>query len=76
MKAVQIKDYAEENVLDYTEVNRPEPNADEILVKIKAAAVNPVILKIRNGNRNEFEYELPIMGEQILPEQSKNLAQR
>lgn len=61
MKAIQIKEYGDENVLNYTDVDRPEPKADEILVKIKAAAVNPVDIKIRNGKGKTFGMTLPLI---------------
>lgn len=61
MKAIQIKEYGDESVLDYTDVNRPEPKSDEILVKIEAAAVNPVDIKIRNGKGREWGMKLPLI---------------
>lgn len=61
MKAVQIKEYGDVNVLTYTDVARPKPNDDGILVKIHAAAVNPVDVKIRNGKGEKFGMELPII---------------
>ncbi len=61
MKAIQIKEYGDESVLNYTDVERPTPKADEILVNVKAAAVNPVDLKIRNGRGKDFGMELPLI---------------
>ncbi|MGI8466867.1 MAG: NADP-dependent oxidoreductase [Pyrinomonadaceae bacterium] len=61
MKAVMIKKYGDESVLDYTDVKRPAPNADEVLVKIHAAAVNPVDWKIRDGFGAMFGLELPFI---------------
>lgn len=58
MKAIQIKEFGDENVLDYTDIDRPEPKTDEILVKIHASAVNPVDVKIRNG---KYKMELPLI---------------
>ncbi|MDX9908224.1 MAG: NADP-dependent oxidoreductase [Mariniphaga sp.] len=58
MKAIQIKEYGDENVLNYTDVERPKPTADEILVKIHAASVNPVDWKIRDG---KYSMELPLI---------------
>ncbi len=61
MKAIQINDYGDESVLNYTDVKRPEPKSDEILVRIKAAAINPVDLKIRNGMGKIYGMELPLI---------------
>lgn len=61
MKAIQIKEYGDENVLNYTDVERPEPKADEILVKIHAASVNPVDWKIRDGSGEKYGMKLPLI---------------
>lgn len=58
MKAIQIKEYGDESVLNYTDVERPVPKADEMLVKIEAASVNPVDWKIREGS---FGMKLPLI---------------
>lgn len=61
MKAIQIKEYGDERVLKYTDVERPEPKKDEILVKIHAASVNPVDWKIRDGKGKKFGMKLPLI---------------
>lgn len=38
MKAVVINEYGNENVLNYTDVERPKPEEGEVLVKVHAAA--------------------------------------
>jgi len=49
MKAVRIHSFGGPEVLTYEEVPRPEPAADQILVRVQAAGVNPVDWKIRQG---------------------------
>jgi NADPH:quinone reductase-like Zn-dependent oxidoreductase len=61
MKAVIINKYGNEDILEYTDVERPEPKADEVLVKVHAAAVNPVDWKIRESGGERFGLELPIV---------------
>ncbi|MBC8141450.1 MAG: NADP-dependent oxidoreductase [Armatimonadetes bacterium] len=61
MKAVVISEYGDENVLKYGDVPRPEPKAGEILVKVRAAGVNPVDWKIRDGLGGMFGYTLPLI---------------
>src|SRR5271165_4154597 len=61
MKAVTINRYGDQSVLTYTDVERPEPKSDEVLVQTRAAAVNPVDWKIRNGLGEMFGLRLPIV---------------
>ena len=49
MKAVQIHSFGGPEVLQYEDVPRPQPKANEILVRVHAAGVNPVDWKIREG---------------------------
>ncbi|HTL59167.1 MAG TPA: NADP-dependent oxidoreductase [Candidatus Limnocylindrales bacterium] len=50
IKAVRIHSFGGPEVLRLEEVPRPEPNADELLVQVHAAGVNPVDWKIREGH--------------------------
>ncbi len=61
MKAIVIKEYGNEDVVNYVDVERPEPKASEVLVKVHVAGVNPVDWKIRNGLGERLGLKLPIM---------------
>lgn len=49
MKAVRIHNYGETNILALEEAPQPVPASDEILIRVHAAGVNPVDVKIRAG---------------------------
>ncbi|HWY41810.1 MAG TPA: NADP-dependent oxidoreductase, partial [Chthoniobacterales bacterium] len=49
MKAVVVNGFGGPEVLKYQEVPKPEPKNDEILVRVMAAAVNPVDTYVRQG---------------------------
>ncbi len=42
MKAIRGRCYGSADVLEYVDIEKPEPAPDEVLVKVKAAAVNPL----------------------------------
>ena len=49
MKAVVVNEYGGPEVLKYQDAPRPEPKEDEILVRVMAAAINPVDSYVRQG---------------------------
>ena len=60
MKAIQIHAFGGPEVLQYVDVPQPQPKANEILVRVHGAGVNPIDWKIREGH---FPAPLPmIMG--------------
>ena len=62
MKAVVVHEYGGPEVLKYEDVPRPEPNEDQILVRVMAAGVNPVDGSIRSGRYAQFFHtKLPLI---------------
>jgi len=61
MKAVRIHSYGGPEVAFYEDAPRPEPAADEVLIRIYAAAVNPVDWMIRNGyGKDWWPHQMPL----------------
>ncbi|MGF1909690.1 NADP-dependent oxidoreductase [Vibrio kasasachensis] len=54
MKAYQLQQFGESSM---TNVDRPTPNKDEVLVKVLASSINPVDWKIRSGMLGQLVQE-------------------
>ncbi len=54
MQAVRFHDYGGPEVLVYEQVPRPQPQADQVLIRVIVAPVNPVDTAIRAGYFKEF----------------------
>lgn len=61
MKAVVLKEYGNADNLSYEEVEKPSPKGDEVLIKVRVSAVNPVDWKIRDGFGETLGLKLPII---------------
>jgi NADPH:quinone reductase-like Zn-dependent oxidoreductase len=59
MKSFRIHDFGGPDVLKEDEVPLPQPVDDELLVRVHAASINPIDLKIRDGSRGDSK-KLPI----------------
>src|SRR5215207_198072 len=54
MQAIQAEDYGSPEVLVFGQAPRPEPNADQVLIQLKAAGVNPADWKFLAGFYKQF----------------------
>ena len=62
MNAVRLHEYGSPEVLVYETAPRPEPKANEVLIRIYAAGVNPADWKMRQGYLKEkFPFPLPLI---------------
>jgi NADPH:quinone reductase-like Zn-dependent oxidoreductase len=62
MKAKTIRHYGGPEVLTLEEVGRPEPDKNEIVIRVRAAGVNPIDWKIREGELKESGFHhLPLI---------------
>lgn len=59
MKAIRFHTFGGPEVLVLEDVPRPTPSAGEMLVRVAAAAVNPVDCKIRSGKIRALASDLP-----------------
>jgi len=54
MKAAYYNEHGTSDVIEVGELPIPEPKADEVLVQIAAAGVNPIDRRLRNGELSEY----------------------
>ena len=62
MKAVRIHAYGGPEQLHYEDAPRPPLKPDDLLIRVRAAAINPVDWKIREGYLQGFlNHQLPLI---------------
>ncbi len=71
MQAMQIRKYGDNSLLEQVELPMPEPLPQQVLVELKATAINPVDYKIRSGfmtkmMQKEFPFTLGWEGAGII----------
>ncbi|WP_222920362.1 NADP-dependent oxidoreductase [Natrinema sp. SYSU A 869] len=53
MRAIRVHEHGDSDVLTLESVPRPEPGADELFVRVRAAGVNPIDWMVREGYTDE-----------------------
>ena len=62
MNAIRIHKYGGPDVLQYEDAPRPKPQADEVLIRVHAAGVNPIDWKVREGDTKDFwSHKFPLI---------------
>lgn len=62
MKAIVIDEYGGADKLKEKDLERPEPESDEVLIKLHATAINPIDWKLRYGYLKEkISFDFPIV---------------
>jgi NADPH:quinone reductase-like Zn-dependent oxidoreductase len=62
MKAIRIYSYGGRETLIYEDASKPKPEAEQVLIRVRSAGVNPIDWKIREGWLKEvFHYNLPLI---------------
>lgn len=63
MKAIVLKTAGAVENLEYVDIEKPEVQQDEVLIKVKAISINPVDVKSRQGRGvyGKIKYENPLI---------------
>jgi NADPH:quinone reductase-like Zn-dependent oxidoreductase len=62
MKAIVYHDYGSADVLKYEEIEKPVPKDDEVLIKIRAASINPLDWRLMHGEPKALRFMTRLMG--------------
>lgn len=62
MKAIEISNYNKNNLVEIIDRDIPSINDDEVLIKVKAASLNPLDILIMNGSlKLLYSYKMPLI---------------
>ncbi|MBI4472245.1 MAG: NAD(P)-dependent alcohol dehydrogenase, partial [Acidobacteria bacterium] len=65
MKGITYRQYGSPDILRYEEIERPAPKENEVLVRVRAAAVNPLDWHFMTGTPYDFRMMLGPSGPKI-----------
>ncbi len=65
MKAVILKGFGGIENFELKEIEQPKPKSDEVLIKIKATAFNPIDYQMRQGATESKLLKSPILGREL-----------
>ena len=54
MKAIQYASFGDPDVMQLTNIEKPVPKDNEVLIRIAATTVNPLDIKIRSGKMQQL----------------------
>lgn len=60
MKAAQYSEFGDAEAIKIVEIDKPTPGDNQILVEVKAAAINPFDYKVRSGAYGDMGLALPV----------------
>lgn len=60
MKAAQYGEFGDADVIKIVEIDKPTPKEGQILVEVRAAAINPFDYKLRGGAYGDMGLTLPV----------------
>jgi NADPH:quinone reductase-like Zn-dependent oxidoreductase len=60
MKAAQYSEFGDPGVIKIVEVDKPTPKDGQVLVEVKAAAINPFDYHVRSGAYGDMGLKLPV----------------
>lgn len=65
MKAIILKDFGGIENFELQEIEKPQAKNDEVLIKIKATAFNPIDYQMRQGSTESKLLKSPVLGREL-----------